>query len=184
MNNKNKVTINKVTINRSIRHLFYIIILVVIDQLAKYWAIIYLKNQEAIKLIPDVLHLHYLENDGAVFGSFSGSVSLLTIITSIIMIALIYFYFKIPSTKRHNFLRIILVFIIAGAVGNLIDRIKLGYVVDFIYFALINFPTFNLADSYIVVATFAFLLLAIFYYKDDDFSFLDKPQEDEEADEQ
>lgn len=175
---------NKVTISRSIRHLFYIIILTIIDQFSKYWAIINLKNKEAIKLIPDVFHLHYLENDGAVFGAFSGSVLILTIITLIVMIALIYLYFKIPSTKRHNFLRIILVFILAGAVGNLIDRIKLDYVVDFIYVALIDFPIFNVADSYIVVGTFAFLLLAIFYYKDDDFLFLDKSQEDEEKDEQ
>lgn len=175
---------NKATISRSIRHLFYIVILTVIDQLSKYWAVINLKNQQAIKLIPDVLHLHYLENDGAVFGSFSGSVVILTIITSIVIIAIIYFYFKIPSTKRYNFLRIILVFILAGAVGNLIDRINLGYVVDFIYFALINFPTFNVADSYVVVAAFAFLLLSIFYYKDEDFSFLDKPKENEDTDEQ
>ena len=54
---------------------------------------------------------------------------------------------------------------------------------DFIYFALINFPTFNIADSYVVVAAFAFLLLAIFYYKDEDFAFLDKSQEDEDTDE-
>src|SRR5690554_4960834 len=122
--NKNK----KTTIIRSIRHLTYIIILIIIDQLSKHWVTINLKNQEAIKLIPDVLHLHYLENDGAVFGSFSGSVAILTIITSIVIIALIYFYFKIPSTSRYNFLRIILVFILAGAVGNIIDRINLGYV--------------------------------------------------------
>lgn len=175
---------SKATIIRSIRHLIYIIILIIIDQLSKHWVTINLKNKNAIKLIPDVLHLHYIENDGAVFGAFSGSVSILTVITLIVMIALVYFYFKIPPTKRYNFLRIILVFILAGAVGNLIDRISLAYVVDFIYFALINFPTFNIADSYVVVAAFAFLFLAIFYYKDEDFAFLDKAQEDENTDEQ
>ena len=94
---------SKATIIRSIRHLIYIIILIIIDQLSKHWVTINLKNKNAIKLIPDVLHLHYIENDGAVFGAFSGSVSILTVITLIVMIALVYFYFKIPPTKRYNF---------------------------------------------------------------------------------
>ncbi|NMB42654.1 MAG: lipoprotein signal peptidase, partial [Clostridiales bacterium] len=80
----------------------------------------------------------------------------------------------LPQVKRYNILRILLVLIIAGAIGNLIDRIRLNYVVDFIYFALINFPIFNVADIYVTVSTFVFLILALFYYKDEDFEFLEK----------
>ena len=57
----------------------------------------------------------------------------------------------------------------AGAIGNLIDRISLKYVVDFIYFELIDFPIFNIADCYLTVSSFLLIILAIFYYKENDF---------------
>jgi signal peptidase II len=63
---------------------------------------------------------------------------------------------------------------LAGAVGNLIDRVLLGHVVDFIYFEIINFPLFNFADSCLTVSSILLFLLAIFYYKDEDFAFLDQ----------
>lgn len=70
-------------------------------------------------------------------------------------------------------MRVCLDLIAAGAVGNLIDRISLSYVRDFIYFSLIDFPVFNVADMYITCATFTLLLLSLLYYKEeDDFSFL------------
>ena len=62
------------------------------------------------------------------------------------------------------------VFIIAGALGNLIDRVFLHYVIDFLYFELINFPVFNVADCYITVSMFVLAFLMIFYYKEEDFS--------------
>ena len=70
-------------------------------------------------------------------------------------------------------IQIIWVFIMAGALGNFIDRISLKYVVDFIYFELIDFPIFNLADTYLTVSSILLLILGIFYYKDDDFDFID-----------
>ena len=61
----------------------------------------------------------------------------------------------------------------SGAVGNMIDRVKLDYVVDFFYFRLIDFPIFNVADCYVVIACILFVVLILFYYKDDnDFEFL------------
>ena len=62
----------------------------------------------------------------------------------------------------------------AGAVGNMIDRVSQGYVVDFLYFKLINFPVFNVADIYVTVSVVCFAVLILFYYKEDDFSFLKK----------
>ena len=72
--------------------------------------------------------------------------------------------------------------IMAGAFGNLIDRVFRGYVVDFFYFSLINFPIFNVADIYVTVAAFMFIILGLFYYKEEDFSliFPDKKHENRE----
>lgn len=159
---------------RTIRHFIYLIILIVLDQFTKYLAVSNLKGQEPIKLIPGVLHLQYLENDGAVFGMFSGNVVSLALFTSIIIVLIIYFYLKLPKAKHYNMMRIVLLFILAGAIGNLIDRLRLNYVIDFIYITLINFPIFNVADSYVTVATLLFILLGIFYYKDEDFEFLER----------
>ena len=64
------------------------------------------------------------------------------------------------------------ILLIAGAIGNFIDRIKNNYVVDFLYFELIDFPIFNIADCYVVIATILFALLILFYYKDEELEFL------------
>lgn len=162
---------------RTIRHFIYLILLIALDQFTKHLAVVNLKGQEPIKLIPEVLHLQYLENDGAVFGLFSGNVTTLAIFTSVIIVLIIYFYMKLPGAKRYNIMRIILIFILAGAIGNLIDRVRVNYVIDFIYFTLIDFPIFNIADSYVTVATILFILLGIFYYKDEDFEFLEHKKE-------
>lgn len=156
-----------------IRHLIYIIILVAIDQVTKYWANTTLKGNEPITLIPKVLKLQYHENTGAVWGILSGKTDFLTILTVVLVIILVYIYFKIPRTKRHLPLQILWVFILSGAVGNFIDRVSLKYVVDFIYFELIDFPIFNLADCYLTVSSVLLLILGIFYYKEEDFDFID-----------
>ena len=65
---------------------------------------------------------------------------------------------------------ILLTFISAGAVGNLIDRIQLGYVRDFIYFSIIDFPVFNVADIYVTVSTALLVILVLFYYREEDFN--------------
>ena len=148
--------------------------MILLDQFTKYLAIIRLKNQQPFKLIPNVLHFHYHENDGAVWGIFSGQVFILAIFTIIITIGLIYFYFKMPEDKHFNILKILILLIIAGAIGNLIDRIRLNYVVDFIYFVLIDFPIFNIADCYVTVSSIALVFVTLFYYKEEDFAFLNK----------
>ncbi len=155
-----------------IKHLILLILLVGIDQGIKYWVKIALMNKEPFIIIPKVLNLQYCENSGAVWGIMSGRVDFLKIFTLIILIAIIYFYFKIPSGKKYNILKILAVFIVAGAIGNLIDRFLLGYVVDFIYFEIINFPLFNFADCCLTVSSILLFVLALFYYKDEDFAFL------------
>lgn len=157
-----------------IKHLILFIILVAFDQASKYWVRTVLINRDPVVIIPDVLKLEHHTNNGAVWGMLSGKVDFLIIFTFIVLLLIIYVYLKIPAGKKFNVLKVIVVFIIAGAVGNLIDRVYLHYVVDFIYFELINFPLFNFADSYLTVSSILLFILALFYYKDDDFAFLEQ----------
>lgn len=156
-----------------IRHVLYLIILVAIDQGTKYWARMTLKEDGPISIISGVLRLHYHENTGAVWGIMTDKTAFLTVATIILSILLFILYFLIPQKRRYLPIQIIWVFIISGAIGNLIDRISLKYVVDFIYFELIDFPIFNIADTYLTVSSVLLLVLGIFYYKDSDFEFID-----------
>ena len=161
---------------KKIVHFILLFLLIGLDQFTKYFAITQLKGKESIQIIPKVLQLYYHENTGAVWGIMSGKISILILTTTLIMLGMIALYFKLPKSKRYNLLRLILVFITAGAVGNLIDRCIHQYVVDFIYFELINFPIFNVADIYVTVSSILLVLLSIFYYKDEDFEFLSKKE--------
>lgn len=148
-------------------HFICLLLLIVIDQLTKLWV----RNQVRLKdiaLIPKVLKFTFVKNTGAVFGLFSNQVIPLTILSIGILIIVLWFYMKIPDTKRFVPLTIIIIFITAGALGNIIDRIILGYVTDFIYIELIDFFVFNVADMYLTVSAFILVILSIFYYKDDE----------------
>ena len=94
------------------------------------------------------------------------------IIISIVLIAICYILFKVPETKKYNILHILLVLIASGAIGNMIDRIRLEYVVDFFYFVLINFPIFNVADIYVSVACVLLAIVMLFVYKEEDLDFI------------
>ena len=91
---------------------------------------------------------------------------------AIILILVVFLYVRMPLSVRYCPLRICGVLLCAGAVGNMIDRLRLNYVVDFFYFELIDFPIFNVADCYVVIACFLFVILILFYYKDEDLQFL------------
>ena len=147
-------------------------VLVAFDQWTKNLAVEHLKGQEDISLIPGVLCLHYLENRGAAFGIFQDQRTFLLILTAIILICVCYVLWRIPSDKKYNLLKLLCVMITAGGIGNLIDRVRLNYVVDFIYFSLIDFPVFNVADIYVTTSMFLLLILVLCYYKDEDFQFL------------
>lgn len=155
-----------------LRHFIYLVILIAFDQYTKFLARTELAVRHTISLLPDVLSLHYHENDGAVWGILSGKVPWLIAFTVIVLGIMLAFYLRLPKIGRFEPLRLIMVFIAAGAVGNLIDRIFFGYVTDFIYIELINFPIFNIADCYITLSAVVLLLLTFFYYREEDFDFL------------
>ena len=133
------------------------IILVLADQWTKKMAVLRLKDQDPIVLIKNVFELYYLENRGAAFGIFQGKRVIFLIITIIILLFLAYCFWRIPYTRKYATLRGVLVLIAAGAVGNFIDRMYNGYVVDFFYFELIDFPVFNVADIYVTTAAIALI---------------------------
>lgn len=170
------------------------LILVFLDQLSKYIVSVNLKGNEPVNLITDVFEFRYLENQSAAFG-----IDLVTIIqrifnfsyfndnpsaflrckmlffvifTVVVLLLIIWLYKKIPANKRFLMLNISFILFVAGAIGNLIDRVINNYVIDFFYFRLIDFPIFNVADIYVTVAAFMFIVLGIFYYKEEDFELI------------
>lgn len=143
-----------------------------IDQLTKFLAVENLKNRADIPLIPNVLYLQYLENRGAAFGIFQDKKIFLVLLTSLILIGVCYVLWKIPADKKYIYLKLLCFLITAGGIGNLIDRIRLDYVIDFIYFSPIDFPVFNVADIYVSVGMVLLFIVVLFYYKDEDFEFL------------
>ena len=170
-----KITSKKTSVTLS---LMGIILLVGFDQLCKYLAVLHLQDAEDVTLIKGVLTLHYLENFGAAFGSFQGATIGFLILTVVFLGVLGYIVWKIPMERKYLALRLVTMVFAAGAIGNFVDRLAHRYVIDFIYFCLIDFPVFNVADIYVTCSCIVFIFLFLFYYKDQDFDFLKKQRED------
>ncbi len=149
-------------------------LLIGLDQWTKLLVVQSLKNAPPYVLIDGILELGYVENTGAAFGILQGSRLFFLVLTPAICLILLFLLMKTPSKRRYFLFRTVLCFIIAGALGNYIDRLRNGYVVDFIYFKPIDFPLFNAADIYITVGFAVLLLLIIFYYDEEDLDFLSK----------
>ena len=142
--------------------------LLLADQYTKWLAISHLKGQKPFVIISRVLEFSYLENTGAAFSSFAGKQTLLICLTTVVTLLLLWKYLTLPDGKRFVPMRLCMLLILSGAVGNLIDRVRLGYVVDFIYFVPIDFPKFNVADIYITVGVAVLAFLLFFRYSDED----------------
>jgi len=154
-----------------VAHTLVCLLLVFIDQITKYFARISLKGTP--KAIWDgVFELHYHENRGSIWGILQGKVDILLIASLFIFVLLIYVYIRMPKTKEYFPLFWVLTVMLAGAIGNTIDRLFFGFVTDFLYVKLINFPIFNIADCYLTVCAFLTVLLVFTKYKDDEFTFL------------
>lgn len=151
-----------------------IVIFLAADQISKAAAVMSLKGREGIPILKDIFELQYVENRGAAFGILQNQQWLFFVITVIAVVLLTFVYSKLPDEKKYRPLRLCYVFLCAGAVGNLADRIFRGYVVDFFYFKPINFPVFNVADIYVTVSMAVLFFLILIYYKEDDFAFLEK----------
>jgi signal peptidase II len=131
---------------------------VFLDQFTKYLAAKYLMPVGSYPVIKHFFHLTYVENRGAAFGMLQNKTLFFIVITVVVGIVLIYSMIKLPENSLYNYT---LAMILGGAIGNLIDRVRLGYVVDFIDFKF--FPAvFNVADSFIVVGAIILGYLMIF----------------------
>lgn len=144
------------------------VLLTAFDQFTKWLAVTLLKDQAGFVIWKGVFKLEYLENRGAAFGIMQNRQILFAIGAVIIVCLIGFLYGRMPHTKRYYLLRICSVLVCAGAFGNLIDRLRQNYVVDFLYFELIDFPIFNVADCYVVIACILFAVSILFYYKEDD----------------
>lgn len=144
---------------------------VALDQFTKYLAITHIKDNP-ITILEGVFQLRYLENHGAAFGMLQNQQWFFLIITAITLCIVTFIYLKLPKEKHFMPLRVCLILLVTGAIGNMIDRIRFQYVVDFFYFELIDFPIFNVADIFATVSTFALILLFLFYYSEEDFDLI------------
>lgn len=143
-----------------------IIILILLDQITKFWAI----NQLAIKgsapFINGLLGFRYTENTGAAFSILREKQLLLILLTSVIIVGLIGYLIKALRTDTHLVVKWAYMLLISGAIGNLIDRVRLNFVIDFLEFKFISFPIFNIADICVVVGV-SLLALATLFFKYD-----------------
>ena len=144
------------------------VILVGLDQWTKGLAVKHLMNQPPFVIWDGVFELLYSENRGAAFGMMQGKQFFFFLIALVVLAAVVYLLWKMPVTERYMPMAVCLMMVAAGAVGNMIDRIGQGYVVDFLYFKLINFPIFNVADCYVTISAFLLILLVFFYYREEE----------------
>lgn len=137
-----------------------IILLIGIDQLSKVWALKSLKEIGSIPIIQNVFHLTYVENRGAAFGMLQNNQTIFIIVALAASVFGLYYL----HTKKVNILgRAGIILIISGAIGNLIDRVRLGFVVDYFDFRFIWEYVFNVADVFVVVGTIMLCAYIIFF---------------------
>ncbi len=141
------------------------VLLIVADQLLKYLAVIHLKGQPAVSLIDGVFELLYVENLGAAFSILENQRLFFIIFTTIVMLFLLVVLLS-GRYRRHMLLNISFILVLAGGIGNLIDRIVRGAVVDYLYFKWIDFPIFNFADCCLVIGAILMLIFFFFVYED------------------
>jgi len=154
--------------NRRSFYFLFILFFLIVDQLTKFIISRSIGLNNSLSVIPGFFDLVHVRNKGAIFGIFSRSgsqvVHILLMLASLVALALvIYYFFKTAISEK--LLKISLSLILAGALGNLIDRIFRGYVIDFLDFSIKSWhwPSFNVADSCISVG--ALLLIFILFFK-------------------
>lgn len=145
----------------------YAAILILIDQISKYIIVKTMNIGESISVIGEVLQITSHRNYGAAWGMLQNQMIFFYIITIIVLIALIYFYYK--EAADNLLMQCGLMLIFAGAIGNFIDRLFRGNVVDFIDTKIINydFPIFNVADSCLTIGVFILLYELLFNQKEE-----------------
>lgn len=153
--------------------------MIVADQVMKYLAVVYLKGKPPIVLISGLLHLNYVTNTGAAFGLFRGQITAFILI-ALFTVGVILVYLSMVE-EDEKLVSVALVMILAGAVGNLIDRVHLGYVIDYIhvFYKQYHWPVFNFADTIIDVGVGLIVLDVMMDGGDEDDDGDDDAEDDE-----
>ena len=151
-----------------------VIAVVLLDQLVKELCLDKIGMYNTIVLIEDVFELHVIPNYGMAWGMLQNKQWIFVVITPVVLALAVWFYFKMPAEKKFTPMRVLTVLLAGGAIGNLLDRMFRGdfcqgYVVDMFYFKAIDFPVFNVADSFICVSFALLAILVIFKYSEEDF---------------
>ncbi|ASZ07680.1 lipoprotein signal peptidase [Enterococcus thailandicus] len=139
--------------------------LIAIDQWVKWWITSNLALGETQSIIPGVLSLNHIRNTGAAWSMLEGKMWFFTVVTIVAVVAIVYLMIKNRQTASRWFMTG-LALILAGAIGNFIDRVRLGYVVDMFQTDFMNFPIFNVADISLVCGVICILIYIILDEKD------------------
>lgn len=140
--------------------LFTVLFGIALDQLTKYLVSHLMTLGQSIPLIPGVIHLTYITNDGAAFGMLDDKRWVFLVLSSVVILFLIGYLVTTKATSRLFLFSLSL--ILSGGIGNMIDRVFLGEVIDFIDFTLIHFAIFNGADSFVCVGAFLLFFYILF----------------------
>ena len=151
---------NKISKKTRILSFAAVILLLVTDQLIKYAVDLNLKGKPAVVVIKNILQFNYLENDGALLGMMGGKTALMTVLAVICVIVMIAVVFTGIIKDRVDYWCVLLM--ISGGLGNIVDRIFRGYVIDYIEVLFIDFYIFNFADCLITVAAFVLIFYQIY----------------------
>lgn len=147
---------------KKLANLILIMILILLDQLVKFWTQSHIPLGETRTFLPPFFSLTYLQNRGAAFSILQDQQWFFAIITLVFMIGALCYWWV--SFGKHKGITLGLSLFIAGGIGNFIDRVRLGYVVDMIDLDFMNFAIFNVADSYLTVGV---LILFVALWKED-----------------
>lgn len=135
-------------------------LVVVVDQVIKYFVLLYLEPVGRVTAIPHLLDLVYVENTGVAFGMFSNMRWLFVVITTLVIVVFIILLFK--SGKDSRLFSISAALIVGGGVGNLIDRVLRGFVVDYLQLSFFS-PVCNFADYCITIGTVLLIIYLLFF---------------------
>ena len=145
-------------------YVLFAALVVAADQFTKYLMLLYIPLHTRIDVLPGFLGLTYVQNTGAAFSSFQGQQWLFVLIFAVLTVAILWEYFKKPMPFT-RFERWCIASVYAGGLGNMIDRVRFGYVVDMIETRFMDFPVFNVADCFITCGCII-LIISLFFNKE------------------
>ena len=146
--------------------LFYIvaILLIVADQFSKFLTVKYLKPISTVNIIDGIFSFTYVENKGAAFGILQNARWVFIVATIVAIIVMV--WYKLKYKPQGKVVNISMCLLLSGAIGNMIDRLLLGYVVDMFEVTFIDYPVFNVADCFVVIGAILLCIYILFIYKE------------------